>query len=86
MFKRRFSHVVLLTLIVLAIIGCSAARRFGDTGGSPVEFSVHVERGFFDSMSNRQWQSGVGVGGGGGFSSGRSTGIGLGLGIGFSAS
>lgn len=71
-----------LALAVLLLAGCASSRRYGDPGGIPVAFEVHVERAFFDNMSNHQWSTGVGAGAG--FSNHGSTGLGLGLGLGFS--
>jgi hypothetical protein len=74
---------MLLSLLVLSAAGCASTRRFGDADGTPVSFTVHVERAFFDTMSNHQGQPSVGAGAG--FSHGGSSGLGLGLGFGFSA-
>lgn len=57
--------------------GCASERRFGDPGGTPVGFEVHVELAFFDSMANHQLHAGGGAGAG--FSNLGSTGLEPGL-------
>ena len=76
----RFALLIILAIIITA---CSSTRQFGDADGNPVEFSVRVERAFFDSMGGRSWQPSAGAGVG--FSSGGRTGLGLGVGLGFTS-
>src|SRR3954467_5340383 len=65
--------------LALTLAGCGQTRRYGDSDGQPVAFTVHLDRAFVKGMHNRQWQPAGGAGvavGSGGYSS---TGVGVGF-------
>jgi len=74
---------LLIAISAFILASCGTPRRFGDTGGAPVEFRVSLDRAFVSSMQNRQARVGVGVGGA--LSSGGHTSVGTGLGLSFSS-
>ncbi|MBA3938611.1 MAG: hypothetical protein H0X38_14245 [Planctomycetes bacterium] len=80
---RHLPLLVLAGVVLFASDGCGEARRYGDEGGVPVTFQVHLERAFVNGMRNRQGRVGVGVGAG--FSSGGGSAIGTGIGLSFSS-
>jgi hypothetical protein len=80
---RHFPLLLLAGLALLALDGCGEARRYGDEGGVPVTFQVHLDRAFVNGMRNRQGAVGVGVGAG--FSSGGGSAFGTGVGLSFSS-
>jgi hypothetical protein len=70
-------------ILALPCTSCGQPRRYGDSGGVPVAFDVHLDRAFVRGMRNRQGRPSVGAGasfGSGGYSS-----FGTGVGLSFSA-
>jgi hypothetical protein len=68
---------------VLLLAACGQTRRYGDDGGRPVAFSVHLERPFVKSMHYNQWRPSVGAGAA--FGSGGRAAYGTGVGFSFSS-
>ena len=68
------SIVVLLSLLS----SCGGSRQMGDIGGTPVEFTVDLDRSFVSAMENRQGRLGASAGMTVG-SGGTRTGLGFGL-------
>jgi hypothetical protein len=75
--------LLIATSALLCICSCGKPRRFGDEGGVPATFTVHLERAFVGGMKNRQARPSLGVGAG--IGSGGHSSFGTGVGLTFSS-